>query len=155
MDMIFCQKWRIRKKKPINIFSREEAQKRHKAQKAYSVVLSEDKRILYVLDVVKNCVIVNFMNESVTPYLIYDFQLREDGRVFLKGAIFNEFTNGIKIGFTIYNFHENGYVVMAKHDLLKNTFEERNGKYNVDCNWDVYPSFGDYSTLLRVDRETK
>lgn len=117
------------------------------------MVLSENGKILYVLDIIKNCIIVNFMNEFVTPYLIYDFQLRGERRVFLKGAIFNQFKNEIKIGFTIYNFYENGYVVMAKHDLLENTVEERNGEYNVECNWDIYPPFGDYSTLLRLDRE--
>ena len=42
---------------------------------------------------------------------------------------------------------------MEKQNLLTNEFEEREGQFNVESNWDKYPEFGKYDHLLKIERE--
>ena len=153
MGMYFCLKWWIRKKLPINIINTKKAEGMHRKKEIYSVVITKDNKVVNVLEIAKDYIIVRFMNENMHSYLIYEFHTKDDQRVFLKGAYYREYQEEKEIELTIYNFHENGYVFMEKQNLLTNEFEEREGQFNVESNWDKYPEFGKYDHLLKIERE--
>lgn len=91
---------------------------------------------------------------KICIHILYmNFTLKMINEFFLKGAYYREYQEEKEIELTIYNFHENGYVFMEKQNLLTNEFEEREGQFNVESNWDKYPEFGKYDHLLKIERE--
>ena len=54
-----------------------------------------------------------------------------------------------------YNFFENGNLAMARYSFLTHEYEQKEGQFNVDSdsNWDIYPEFGKYDHLLKIERE--
>lgn len=153
MDMVFCIKWWIHEKKPINIIPEEEAKKKHDAGKPYTVLLLENDVIKNIILLANGFVTVSFVDSDLKLYLTYNFLKKDENRLFLKGASYVEYKNGVKIESMDYNFFESGNVAMAKHNFLTNEFEEREGQFNVDSNWDRYPEFGKYDHLLKIERE--
>ena len=153
MDIVFCLKWWIHKKEPKNIITEQEAMKRHNAGKQYTALLLENNKIKNVVEIVNSHVLVSFVDENLNSFLTYDFLKKFENRLFLKGATYIEYKNGVKIESMDYNFFENGNVAMARYNFLSNEFEEREGQFNVDSNWDRYPEFGKYDHLLKIERE--
>ena len=153
MGLTFCQRWWVRKQKPLNIINAEEAQSCHDQNKSYSVVVENHNRVTHVLDITGNTVIVRFFNELDQMYLIYEFIRIQEHRIFLKGAIHYEYDGNTKTEELIFNFNESGYVFMQKWNRLTNESIQKELHVNVTANWDEYPAFGDYTRLLIVERD--
>ena len=100
-------------------------------------------------------VTVSFADTDLNLYLTYNFKKIDENKLFLKGATYIEYKNGAEIESMEYNFFENGNVAMAKYNFLTNEVERREGQFNVDSdsNWDIYPEFGKYEHLLKIERE--
>lgn len=152
MDIMYCNKWWLKKRCPVGIYKVEEAYKRHTNGEPYSVVITENNVVKYVLDILKNCVIVRFMNEKILPYLIYEFQVVDKEDIFLKTASYYEYNTEKKEESIIFNFKKNGKIVIERRNFKTNEVEEKEITDDVNGNWDKYPGFGEYDMLLKEER---
>lgn len=152
MQIIYCSKWWLKKKKPIDIFNVEEAYKLHSKGELYSVVIMENNIVKYVLDISSNYLIVRFMNDYILPYLIYEFKVVDKENIFLKVVSYYEYYLEKEIESIVFNFQYTGEVVIEKVNLKNGEMEEKIAITDVKKNWGKYPSFGDYTSLLQEKR---
>lgn len=112
MEMVFCIKWWIHEKKPINIISEVEAKKKHDAGKPYTVLLLENDVIKNIILLANGFVTVSFVDSYLKLYLTYNFLKKDEKKLFLKGASYVEYKNGVKIESMNYNFFESGITML-------------------------------------------
>ena len=152
MEYIFCGSWWQKKKCPIDIISEEQAQYKHSRRDAYSVVVKNDEVIQSVIDFTREYIIVWFMDEYIRPYLMYEFQVENNDILFLKSAIYNQYIDQKKKEMLIFNFNQNGNVIMEKNDYIIGEMIEKEIISDISSNWDKYPDFKDYTNILQVER---
>ena len=153
MELTYYKKWFIREKKAINELSYEEAKEKHLKKEPYTVLVKDDNIIKYIIDIASRFILVNFMNDRLRPYLIYEFHVKENNKIFLKMASYYEYNEDEERTESIlFNFSENGKIAMERRNLTNQEMEERDLDYSVDCNWDEFPDFGNYEHLLNEER---
>jgi len=154
MKLEYFVKWFRAKKRPISSLTLEEAEVRHVAGLPYVVTITPSDRIQCVVDLASDWVSVLFMDEHFRPYLSYDFKKTEENRIFLSKAIHNEYIDqSDKISTSVtFVFEHDGNIFIQKRDHLSGLVEEKESFADPATNWDVYPSFGDYTSLCREER---
>lgn len=90
MEMIYCKKWWFPRKKPIEILTEETARNNHLNGEDYTVVLEQDDKVSYVVEMAKNDVFVHFMNDNEVNYITYAFH-REHAKLFLNAAYYHNY----------------------------------------------------------------
>lgn len=154
MEMIYCKKWWFPEKEFFEIMNEETARKNHSKNKDYTVVLKQNDKVSYVVEMTRNDVFVHFMNDNEVQYLIYDFH-KENDRLFLNAVYYYNYQGEKESELMIFGFEKSGELYMEKRDLLTGEIEEREAVVDVSCNWEDFPKFGDYSRLLILEREDK
>jgi hypothetical protein len=154
MNLAYCEKWWLRRKKGVNMLDPESAHQRHEIGQRYTALLGGASHPRFVVEMAAESVSVIFLDSTLRQYLRYDFQSRDGGRVFLKNAIFWDFEDdGESIASRkIFSFEESGQILMD--DWTASTGESRELKAFADAsvNWDAYPAFGDYLALCKEER---
>lgn len=86
---------------------------------------------------------------------LYSFKELRPGHIFLKQAIYREFDDdtGELSTAMIYAFDEKGTIIMERQDRKNDQTESRKAKADPTPNWDRFPEFGAYDTLLREERD--
>lgn len=153
MELFYCSKWWIKKKKAVGILTAEEAKSRHNTGKVYTAVITSDDKIAYVIDISKNYIILRYMDEKVNPYLIYEFHKVSESDIFLKGITYFRY-EGEGEEFYIFNFSTDGTVSMERKDNISNTMEERETTCDVSEQYGTFPEFGRYENLLKIKSTT-
>lgn len=153
MNITYCFKWWLKKKRPIDILDNNHAREKHLKGEYYTAVISENDKVNYVVSIDQNYVVVKFMNDSTAPYLTYEFHRVKDDSVFLKFASFCQYDGEQEIEEMNFNFEQDGTVYMEKINLVSGEVDAREGKEDVSCNWDKFPKFAEYGNLLRLERE--
>lgn len=149
MELFYCSKWWIKKKKAIDILKEEEAEKRHNAGNVYTAVITDNNQIAYVIDISKDYIILRFMSENVNPYLIYEFHRVGKNDIFLKGVTYFGYMGEVEEFYT-FNFGIDGTVSMGRRDSINNTMEERETTCDVSEHYGIFPKFGQYEDLLNI-----
>ena len=90
MEMIYCKKWWFPRKKPIEILTEETSRNNHLNGEDYTVVLEQDDKVSYVVEMAKNDVFVHFMNDNEVNYITYAFH-REHAKLFLNAAYYHNY----------------------------------------------------------------
>ena len=149
IEIVYGKKWWNAKKRIIDEISLEDAKKLHEARKDYTALIKEHDEIRYVIDFSSNHIIVRFFDGDM--FLTYDF-VTLSRKLFLKAAYYYDYgPEGLETEM-IYNFSEDGRLVMSKRDALSGMCEEREDVVDVKSNWDAYPKFGEYTDLLKIER---
>lgn len=127
------------------------AKEKHIKGEYYTAVISENDRVNYVLSVSSKCIVVNFMNENIDPYLSYEFHRVKDDCIFLKVASLYQYNGGERTEDKTFVYDQDGAVYTAIINLLSGEVDEseREGKADVSCNWDTFPEFGEYCNVLK------
>lgn len=114
----------------------------------------------YVTVVPKNKHIgINFLDYAGRKYLSYLFhEVKEDRTLFLQEIWSYYFTteSGDKEDYRIhFVFDEEGKINYRKYDDENEKFEdyESNRKFDVTGLYESYPNFGEYESLIRIDRD--
>lgn len=153
MEILYCKKWWFARKRPIDILDEKTAYNNHIFGKEYSVVMSQSGIICCILDISLNDIFVNFMNVEGEKYLTYAFHREKEDDIFLNAVYYHNYENNKETEMVIFGFNINGELCMEKRDLICGDVEERESIVDVSCNWDKYPKFGDYSSLIVQERE--
>jgi hypothetical protein len=154
MDVAYCEKWWLARKKPVNMMSEDSARERHGNRQPYVALLGSAEKPRFVVDVAGQWVSVAFLDSRQRKYLNYSFKEVEPGRLFLKGADFWDYEGDSELAKSkkIFNFNENGHIVVAEQIGVSDDVQEFETTDSVEENWDSYPQFGEYYSLCREQR---
>lgn len=154
MEMKFCEKWWYPRKRAIKPLTKEQAEKYHLAKKPYSVIFTEGESIEYILDISENDIFVGYMNDNCEKYLTYAFHREKEDDLFLNAVYYHDYDeNNIETEILIFGFETTGQLFMEKRNLLTGDVEEREAKVDISCNWEKFPKFGEYDSLIKKERE--
>jgi len=146
----------------------EAAFEAHENEGVYYVTIFDNEKPYCFIDINKGFYRVCFLDDNLRTYLSYTF-MGEDNiadwrknyghKLFLEVAVFWEFEkNSDKIKkITDYIFKPDGSLHITERDLLKNEQLDREAKEKIDvsANWEEYPEFGKYDSIIRKERNIK
>ena len=153
MKTIYCKRWSLFRKQPHGIISKSEAKDKHINGESYVAVIYEAEKIKHVIEIDEASLTVRFYNENQENYLLYGFVKKGD-KLFLNAAYHYLYDNGEKIEMTLFNFKETGELFMERSNNASEEVEQRDAIVDVVCNWEVFPQFGEYQGVIKVERES-
>ena len=153
-QIFFCKSWFRAKKKPTEVWSKEQAELAHTNKKTYTVLVDSVSQPYCFLDISDKVIGVGFLDENLRVSLTYAFQEVEPEMLFLTTAIYREFDGESDkvISGASYLFDRSGGVVIRKESFNPHKLEIANSHADVSSNYSRVPSFGDYDELIRVQR---
>jgi hypothetical protein len=98
---------------------------------------------------------VGFLDRLLRESLSYSFQKKDFGKLFLSMAVWREFEGESDKIFrgTTYIFDPTGRVSIRRENLSPEyVLEQSEFSADVTTNWDEFPAFGEYSSLIKVER---
>jgi len=154
MNISYCDRWSNVSKEPFNIFDADKARQNHLKKELYTAIIVDNGKVINTVEITNKYITVAFMNENINPYLFYNFNVKENGDIFLTAAYYYSYDekSNKKTKFMAFSYKENGYIVMEMNDFIKNEREERDLYDDVTPNWDKFPEFGKYDHLIRKER---
>jgi hypothetical protein len=147
-------KWFRAKKRLTETWDEDRAKKCHENRQLYVALLGQGSSPTHFVEVNNNYIGVGFLDSSLREYLSYTFDEVQPGRVFLNEATHREFENGsdkVKKG-TTYIFKQDGSVTIISEDFPTNIRSVKETQADISGNWDSYPQFGEYQSLVRENR---
>mgnify|MGYP003645579866 CR=1 FL=1 len=92
------------------------------------------------------------LDHGYRDYLTCQFEERENENVFLSAATHRAYRGDCdSVAITEeYTFQEGGKAHFEKHHFQDGVLASRTGKMNVLWNWEAYPTFGDYDSMLEI-----
>ena len=150
----YADKWLPLDRKPLNHLTVEEARQRHAARDEYAALIGPPDAPSHIVALVGPWVTVSFLDADRREYLLYSFKELRPGHIFLKQAIAREFAeeSGELSVAMIFAFAENGKIIMEHQNRVTHEIEERRATVDPAPNWDRYPEFGVYDSLLHEER---
>ena len=150
-----CEKWFFAGKRPLKPLDEAKARRRHVDRKPYTAVIGDNEPPSHVVSLAPPWVSVSFLDSSGREYLAYGFNEKQPRRLFLKSVSYREFEDegDNPATFIMFNFDESGHVVIERRNMRTGEVseKERDGE-DVSANWEDYPEFGAYDSLLRRER---
>ena len=150
----YAEKWLVLDRKPLNPLTREEAKRRHESREAYVALIGPPEAPSHVVSIAGPWVMVSFLDDDHREFLLYSFKELRPGQIFLKQAIHREFdakTGELNVA-TLFAFDEKGKILIERQDRKHDDVETRKGKADPAPNWDRFPEFGAYDSLLQEER---
>ncbi|NIG77543.1 lytic transglycosylase [Klebsiella sp. Ap-873] len=161
-DVFYCKSWFRAKKKPIELWDEKKALKKHKVGEPYTVLIGSDTNPSCFINVTQNAgwVSVSFLDKELREYLLYSFKVLNNIDIFLSTAVYREFAENEGEGAgilnvsrgTTYIFNEDGNTVVLEEQFNPHLLEESQTKTDVSGNYDRFPEFGCYDSLIKVER---
>jgi hypothetical protein len=155
-----------RKKNKDEQLLMETAKYAHDNQKLYFVTIFENEKPYCHLEINKGFYRVNFIDENLRTYMSYTFMgadniadWRKDygSKLLLEDITFWEFEGDTDKVIKISNhiFKPDGSFHMIERDLITNEQidSEAKNKIDITSNWEDYPEFGKYESLIRKERD--
>lgn len=154
MTIQYYERWFRAKKCPIKALETDAARDAYSKRTLFTVVTFDGPRAIAFLEFNNDYVGVGFLDELLRECLSYQFQEIEPNRLFLTMAThreFNESSDTVTVGYT-YHFKTSGNVVIDYEDFIAGDHSIRERPSEVESNWEAYPTFGNYNSLLSKER---
>lgn len=152
------------KSKNVDLVLLEEASRfAHDNKLVYYITIFKNEKPYCFLEINKGFYRVSFLDDLSRTYMSYDFygsNYEKDygDKLFLGKITFWEFEGNTDkmIKITDHIFKTDGTFLMIERDLITNEQidSEAKNKIDVSSNWENYPEFGKYESLIRKERET-
>jgi hypothetical protein len=157
---IIYKKWSNNFKKLLDFEGDDNCEKLHNGRKLYYVVIYNDDDEPYCFLEINNTFLrVGFLDDSDRLYMDYIFEEYEAGKLFLGEAQIWDYEGDTdeKVFSTFYGFKQDGSLKIIKTDIRTREAEILDAKNKIDitANLDVYPEFGKYLKLIRIERGLK
>jgi len=154
MDISYCTKWWLARKRPVKIMRESVARRRHENRQPYVALLGSAHEPRFVVDLAGEWVSIDFLDGNLRKYLSYNFIELRPGRLFLKSAYVWQYEgeSDTKCSSKNFNFKEDGRMVVAERDSQTGEIAEFESITSVDENWEEYPAFGEYASLCVEER---
>ena len=148
--------WHRWKKQPVNHLGCVAAHSCHEGRLPYTVVARApcmgSHRFISAIKFQGTQITLAMLDRRYRDYLTCQFEERDNGKVFLGAATYREYRGDCdSIAITEeYVFQENGAVHFEKHHFQDGVLASRTGKMDIIWNWEPYPAFGDYDSMLEI-----
>jgi hypothetical protein len=152
--LIFGKSWFRAKKRLTETWDESKAMTAHEQRQPYAAVIGNEGRCQCFIEANNDYIGVGFLDNSMREFLSYQFQEIEPGRLFLTMATHREFdgeTDQVTFG-TTYYFKPDGCVTVESDDVAAAQLATKELRTDVSGNWETYPAFGEYCSLVRVGR---
>lgn len=156
--IFFCKSWFAAKKRPTEVWNEEQARKAHAMKQPYTVLVDSMEAPYCTITMTAQFAGVDFLDDLLRSILTYHFQDVGSERLFITMATYREFngkSDRVAAG-TTYMFAQDGTVRMRRESfrpLYK--LETASSKADVAPNYSPAPVFGEYSDLIRSDRDAR
>ncbi|MCS0631871.1 hypothetical protein NX786_21300 [Telluria mixta] len=150
----YCKSWFRAKKKPTELWSEEKAEAAHRNRLPYTALVGNAEQPDCFVHVADKVIAVGFLDSLLRESLTYAFKEIEAGRLFLTMAIHREFetdTDQVACGVT-YLFDPGGTVHIRREFFKPHRVDTATSAFDPTSNDAVWPDFGAYDHLVRVDR---
>lgn len=156
MEITYCEKWWVARRRPVSLLSKDSARQRHENRQPYIALLGGVDKPRFIIDVADNWVSVDFLDSRQRKYLSYNFKETQSRRLFLKSAHFWDYVSDSDspASSKLFNFEENGHITIAEQEGASDDVREFEITASVEENWESYPDFGEYSSLCKEQRVT-
>jgi hypothetical protein len=151
----YCKRWFSARRTMIEPMTAEEAESAHHAAGSYTVVAGSPDQPAASLVFTADFIGVAFHDRELRAYLSYDFRLQPDGRLFMTSATHREFAgpSDQAVEASHYIFSRSGEVKIRRQTYGSSAkLETSKSTIDVSGNYDVWPLFGRYESLLRIER---
>jgi hypothetical protein len=157
----FCERWLDGEYEPGGLITEATARRRDKQGRPYMAVLSrpDEPPTVVAVNWSLNCLDVWFLDDELRRYLVYSFTRVRPDALFLDEITLWEYDPGV-VGFdsatkiTSFSYTEDGVVREEITDKSTETVEViSTADVNVDVHWEGVPAFGDWSSVMRWDRQ--
>jgi len=155
-DYDYYRHWHRWKKRPVEHLGRSTAHSCHEGRHPYTVVATAPcmgtKGHIAAIAFRGPQIRLAMLDRAYRDYLTCQFEERDNGKVFLGAATFREYRGDCDSVATTeeFTFREDGAVHFEKRHVQDGVLASRDGKVDVLWNWEPYPTFGDYDTLLEI-----
>lgn len=159
MSTNYCESWFRARKIASKPLTEAQARARHNKKGAlYTALLGNPTHPHTFVEIVSSDSIqVEFLDEQLRSKSAYQFVRQPDGRMFMVMAVFREFLgDGTKLRWAQrLSFKTDGHVMSFETDYVNNPHEETVVEkfMDVSMHWEPYPTFGDYASISRFDRD--
>lgn len=150
----YCKSWFRAKKRPIEIWTEEQARSAHASRNLYTVLMGSADAPCCFLEVNDKFVGVGFLDQYLRESICYAFKEIEPGQLFLSMATYREFegdSDAVAVG-TTYVFDRHGDVRIQRQSFNPHGLEVTESIVDVAANYVVWPEFGEYDDLTKVER---
>ncbi len=155
MRLRFGKSWFRARKRFTEEWESAKALEAHMNRQAYVAKVEGDgEGLCCFVEFNNDYVGIGFLDEELREFLSYQFQELEQDRLFLTMATHREFegtSDTVRKG-TSYYFKPNGQVTIESEDFEASRVTTRTTEADVSHNWDNYPKFGEYESILRTER---
>lgn len=159
MDFKYVEQWSRGYKEPLRPMTEQRAHTLHARGKWYTVLIGPLERPSSFIEVVgENAYVgVNHLDHLLRDYLIYDFQGPTTGPLFLSMCTFRTYIgDSEKIAISEnYRFTTDGNLTVTRTNLDSGVREVGSRHLDVTSNYEAWPEFGRYESLLVRERDIR
>lgn len=162
MKISYCEAYWPAANKIVRPLTELEAQELSMKRQLYTVLGYEGDKVCVTIKVSTSTIVLDFYDGEGRSKLTYVFSEYEKERIFLEKAVFRTYFENGPCGAKedsdqlatadMYLFELDGRVNITKADYRTQTTETWDTEADISGNWDKFPSFGDYSILMRRER---
>ena len=154
MPVFYSESWFRAKKIALEPMDTSIARARHQAGAPYAVLIGSATTPSCFIEMLmdKRMVGVGFLDDEGREYLTYQFHYLNGEQLFLTMATHREFEAAKVILGTTYIFNQQGTLVIRREHLNPYRLEETQSTFDPTGNYEPAPAFGDYSTLMKINR---
>lgn len=150
----YARMWSRNYKAIREVWDEARAREAHEKRAMYVVVIGDPLKPACFIEMTGDSFAVEFLDDELRSELTYDFEEKEPGRVFLtmiNERAFEGDTDRVVRGSTYY-FDTDGTVTIEDEDFDAEGLSTAKGNNDVSRNWDDYPEFGKYASIIRRER---
>lgn len=154
MTINYCEGWFHAKKCASGPLTVDTARRAFEKRTLHTAIIGQPEAPTAFVEFNRDYVGVGFLDARLREYLSYTFEEVSPGRLFLCTATHREFagdTDEVLDG-TTYFFKQDGRVIVETQNLLTGEKSTSESKTDVAGNWEPYPKFGEYESLVRIER---
>ncbi|KHK63732.1 hypothetical protein [Pseudomonas frederiksbergensis] len=155
-EVYFCKSWFRIKKIALEPYDEAAARINHESGVPYTALIGSATKPSCFLEFLtdKGMVGVGFLDQNLREYMSYQFHRVEDDKLFLSMVTHREFFDGgdkVKEGVT-YFFDRSGELVIRRQAFNPHAVEKAVSSFDPVNNYEVFPKFGEYSELIKIER---
>lgn len=158
MKQVFCYEWNDILHRPRDVYSPEEARRRHQDGLLYTELLVDDRSVwrrAVQIRLETKYAYVSRQDDLGRSMRHHTFRRQPDGRLFLNKVQVvgydGDETANVAIG--TYRFDPDGTVrIQHAHDSWPTPLERTDRIEDTSALWEPVPEFGAYDSLARIDR---
>jgi hypothetical protein len=158
MIQAYCDRWVFNMRKRIGEITPSEARRRHQTRQTYCALIYQEQTNgsfpECVITVDEDAICVAFLDRLGRKSLDYEFNRVTAMKLFLEQAVYFDYEGDSDqlVTTKAFIFNEDGSTTLFLSDRRLNELRETEIEADVERNWDKFPAFGKYESLMRKER---